>query len=125
LPDSAPGAILRARIRPDYWLTAGMGESVNVMVEGRDIYAPIKADKGVNAAYFEAAGKLVASGHLWSENQKQMAYKPLVVSQASGRGVVVGFTADPNFRGMQDGMNLLFLNAVFRGPGHARAASEE
>jgi hypothetical protein len=51
-----------------------------------------------------------------------MAYKPLVVTSTSGRGVVVGFTEDPNFRAMLDGMNVLFLNAVFRGPAHARGA---
>ena len=27
LPDSVPGAIARVRIRPDYWLTAGMGDT--------------------------------------------------------------------------------------------------
>jgi hypothetical protein len=122
LPDSAPGALARARVRPDFWLTAGVAESVNTMVEGRAIYTPVKADKGVNAVYFDAADKLLASGYLWSENRKQMAYKPLVVTSTSGRGVVVGFTEDPNFRGMLDGMNVLFLNAVFRGPAHARAA---
>ena len=122
LPDSAPGALARARIRPDFWLTAGVAESVNAMVEGRAIYTPVKADKGVNAVYFDAADKLLASGYLWSENRKQMAYKPLVVTSTSGRGLVVGFTEDPNFRGMLDGMNVLFLNAVFRGPAHARGA---
>jgi hypothetical protein len=125
LPDSAPGDILRARIRPDYWLTAGMGASVNAMIEGRAIFTPIKEDKGVNAAYFDAPDKLVASGYLWDENRKQMAFKPLVVSATSGRGIVVGFTADPNFRAMSDGMNILFLNAVFRGPAHARATGGE
>jgi hypothetical protein len=125
LPDSAPGTILRVRVRPDHWLTAGAGESVNVMVEGRAIYSPVKADQGINAAYFEAADKLVASGHLWSENRKQLAYKPMLVTQNVGRGVVVGFTHDPNFRAMQDGMNVLFLNAVFRGPAHVRAAATE
>ncbi len=122
LPDSAPGAIARARIRPDFWLTNGVAESVNAMVEGRAIYTPVKADKGVNAVYFDAADKLLASGYLWSENRKQMAYKPLVVTSTSGRGLVVGFTEDPSFRAMLDGMNVLFLNAVFRGPAHARAA---
>ena len=93
LPDSVPGAIARVRIRPDYWLTAGMGDSVYTMVEGRAIYAPVKADKGINAAYYDAADKLVVSGHLWAENKKQMAFKPLVVSGTSGRGVVVGLHA--------------------------------
>jgi hypothetical protein len=125
LPDSAPGDILRARIRPDYWLTAGTGDSVNAMVEGRAIFTPIKEDKGINAAYFDAPDKLVASGYLWTENRKQMAFKPLVVSATSGRGIVVGFTVDPNFRAMTDGMNILFLNAVFRGPAHARTTGGE
>ncbi len=125
LPDSAPGAIVRAHVRPDIWLTAGLGDSVNVMVEGSAIYAPVRADRGINAVYFEAADKLVASGYLWAENRKQMAFKPLVVTTNAGRGVVVGFTVDPNFRAMQDGMNLLFLNAVFRGPAHARGFGEE
>ena len=60
LPDSVPGAIARVRIRPDYWLTAGMGDTVYTMVEGRAIYAPVKADKGINAAYFDAAHALSA-----------------------------------------------------------------
>ena len=124
-PDSAPGAILRARVQPGSWLTAGAGETVNAMVTGSAIYSPVKTDQGVNAVYFEPADQLVAGGFLWDENRRQMAYKPLVVTQDSGRGVVVGFTADPNFRGMLDGMNTLFLNAVFRGPAHARAAATE
>jgi hypothetical protein len=41
LPDSVPGAIARARVKPDFWLTAGLGETVYTMVEGRAIYAPI------------------------------------------------------------------------------------
>jgi hypothetical protein len=120
LPDSVPGAIARVRVRPDYWLTAGLGDTVYTMVEGRAIYAPVKTDKGINAAYYESADKLVASGYLWAENQKQLAFKPLVVSGTSGHGVVVGFTQDPNFRAISDGLNMLFLNAIFRGPAHAR-----
>jgi hypothetical protein len=125
LPDSAPGTIVRARTRTDFWLTAGVAETVNAMAEGRAIFSPIKMDKGINAAYFEAPDKLVASGYLWSENRKQMAFKPLVVTANSGRGVVVGFTLDPNFRGMEDGLNVLFLNAVFRGPAHIRMMGGE
>jgi hypothetical protein len=54
-----------------------------------------------------------------------MAFKPVVVSGTSGRGIVVGFTQDPSFRAISDGMNLLFLNAVFRGPAHTRGAVTE
>jgi len=65
-------------------------------------------------AIFEAPDRLLASGYLWEENRRQMAYKPLVIAQPLGRGIVIGFTADPNFRGHLDGLNVLFLNAVFR-----------
>ena len=56
---------------------------------------------------------------------RSMREAPLTLTtlaNTSGRGLVVGFTEDPNFRAMLDGMNVLFLNAVFRGPAHARAA---
>ena len=120
LPDSVPGVLLRARLDSNHWLAAGAAETVTALVQGRGIYAPIKLDKGANAAYFDAADKLLASGYLWEENRKQLAYKPLLVVQPEGRGFVIGFTADPNYRAYIDGMNVLFLNAVFRGPAHAR-----
>ena len=121
-PDSAPGVLARARFDPHHWMAAGAGESVNALVSGRAIYTPVKIDKGVNAAYFDAPDKLLASGYLWEENRKQLAFKPLIIVQPEGRGTVIGFTADPNFRAYMDGMNVLFLNAVLRGPAHARPA---
>ncbi len=119
-PDTAPGALVKARLDPDHWLTAGLAETVTALVQGRAIYTPIKLDKGVNAAVFLGPDKLLASGYMWEENRKQLAYKPLVVVQREGRGVVVAFTADPNFRAYMDGLSLLFINAVFRGPAHTR-----
>jgi hypothetical protein len=124
-PDSIPGALLRAQIDPDHWLGAGAGETVTAMVVGRNIFTPIKIDKGVNVAVFQPADKVLASGYLWEDGRKQMAYKPLVIAQAKGHGVVIAFTADPNYRGYLDGMNILFLNAVFRGPAHVRPVGSE
>jgi hypothetical protein len=94
-------------------------------VQGQHIFTPIRLDKGVNAAVFPAANELLASGYLWEENRKQYAFKPLIVVQKEGRGHVVGFAADPNFRAYQDGMNVLFLNAVFRGAAHSRPSASE
>ncbi len=125
LPDAATGAIVRASLDEDHWITAGLGKTVNVLVEGRAIFTPVKLDKGVNAAFFQAPDQLLLSGHLWEENRKQMAYKPFVVVQRDGRGLVVGFTADPNFRAYVDGLNILFLNAVFRGAARATPAPGE
>ncbi len=40
--------------------------------------------------------------------------------QSHGRGLVIGFAADPNYRAYLDGLNVIFLNAVFRSPARAR-----
>jgi hypothetical protein len=94
---------------------------VYAMVSGASIFTPIRIDHGVNAVTFAAPDQVLASGYMWDEYRKQLAYKPLVVVSHNGRGVVVGFTADPNYRAAIDGLNLLFLNAVFRGPAHGGA----
>jgi len=107
-------------VNTEHWVTAGLPDMVTVLASGRAIFTPIKLDKGVNAASFVGPDQLLASGYIWEQNRKQLAYKPFVVVQRSGRGNVIGFTEDPNFRGYMDGLNLLFLNAVFRGPAHAR-----
>ena len=124
-PDTAPGAILRARIDPEHWLTAGLKETIDVLSQGRLIFTPIKLDKGVNAAIFQGSDQVVASGYLWKENRDQIAHKPLAIVQRQGRGIVIGFTADPNYRGYTDGAELLFMNAVFRSSGHVGASPNE
>jgi hypothetical protein len=122
LPDAVAGVLVKATIDQEHWMGAGAGEPVYAMVDGRAIFTPIKLDKGVNAAVFAAGEELVASGYMWEENRKQLGLKPLIIVQREGRGNIIAFTADPNFRAFLDGMNVLFLNAVLRGPAHARPA---
>lgn len=117
VPDAVAGVLVKAKVDPETWVTAGLPETLNVLVDGRNIYAPLKRDKGVNAVVYEAPDKLLLSGYLWEENRKQLAFKPFLVLSNEGRGAVVGFTADPNFRAFMDGLNVAFLNAVFRFPG--------
>ncbi len=120
LPDSIPGVLVSASIDSDHWLSAGVAETLRVLVRGRAVYQPITLDKGVNVATFDGPDDLLASGYLWEENRKQLAHKPFVIIQPRQRGFVIGFTADPNFRAFADGLNVLFMNAVFRAPMHAR-----
>ncbi len=119
-PDSVGGVLVRATVDPDHWLGAGVAETINVLVRGPDIYAPIARDKGTNVARFVAADELLASGYLWEENRRQLAFKPFAVVEDSGRGFVVSFTQDPNVRAYLDGLNVIFMNAIFRGSAHAR-----
>ena len=118
LPTGLHGALVRAKVDREQWITAGVPEQVYAMVTGPAIYTPIKIDRGVNAVSFAGAEQVLAGGYMWDEYRKQLAYKPLVIVARSGRGNVIAFTADPNYRASLDGMNLLFLNAVFRGQAH-------
>ena len=125
LPDPVQGVLVHASVDPELWITAGLPSSLYVLVNGRNIYTPIRQDKGINAVVFEAPDKLLAAGYIWEENRKQLAYKPVVLVQPEGRGAVVGFTADPNFRAYMDGLNVLFLNSIFRYAGGTRVAGAE
>ncbi len=126
LPDAVAGVLVKAKVDPETWVTAGLPETLNVLVDGRAIYSPVKRDRGINAAIYAAPEQLLASGYLWDENRKQLAFKPFIVIGNEGRGAVVGFTSDPNFRAFMDGLNVAFLNAVFRFPGApARGGAEE
>ncbi|MEO8024871.1 MAG: hypothetical protein ABI823_00275, partial [Bryobacteraceae bacterium] len=82
-------------------------------------FTPIKIDRGVNAVSFAGPDEVLASGYMWDEYKKQLAHKPFVIVQREGRGYVIGFTSDPTYRAYLDGLGMLFVNAVFRGPAHA------
>lgn len=118
-PDSIPGVLVRASVDSDHWLASGVGDTLNVLVRGSDIYTPTKLNNGSNVSWFKGADELLASGHLWEENKKQLAFKPFVVAENKGNGIVIGFTQDPTVRAYMDGLNLIFMNAIFHGAAQA------
>ncbi|MDX1625522.1 MAG: M14 family zinc carboxypeptidase [Wenzhouxiangellaceae bacterium] len=118
-PDSVAGVLVRAVVDADHWLAAGVADTVNVLVRGDRVFQPMSRDQGRNVARFAEADELLASGHLWKENREQLAFKPFVVTQRHGRGIVVGFTEDPAVRAYLDGLNMLLVNAVLRAPSYS------
>jgi hypothetical protein len=120
LPDSLSGVLLRTEVLSEHWLAAGVASSLNVLAWSTDIYTPIRLDSGVNVARFSSPDDLLASGYMWEENRKQLAFKPFAVVQPSGRGFVIAFTYDPTIRAYLDGLNVIFANSIFRGAAHAR-----
>ncbi len=119
-PDSIPGILLRATTDPDHWLAAGVAPELNILASGSEIYAPLRLDQGANVVRFAGPDDLLAAGYIWDENRAQLAYKPAVVAQSLGSGQLIGFAHDPSARGFMRGLDVLFLNAVFRGPSHTR-----
>lgn len=118
LPPSVAGAIVRVTLDQEHWLSNGYDGDAYVMVSSRNIFTPLKLDKGTNIGLYMAEDRLVASGFMWEDSKKQLPNKAYVIHQAVGRGHVVAFAEDPNFRALFDGLNVLFLNGVFFGPAH-------
>lgn len=121
-PDSIAGALVSARVDGEHWLGAGAAETVYVLYEGNDVYAPLRLDDGANVARFDAPGALLASGEMWPENRDQLAFKPFVAIEEHGAGYMLAFTADPTSRALMDGLEVLFANAIFRASAKATPA---
>lgn len=117
-PVSTSGALVRADIDTEHWLAAGSGKTLHVMVEGSRVFAPITLDKGRNVATYATGDDAVAAGLVWPEARTQLGNKAAVIAQPRGRGHVIAFAEDPNFRAFMEGTELLFINAVLLGPAH-------
>ncbi|WP_421789738.1 M14 metallopeptidase family protein [Hyphobacterium sp.] len=115
-PDSSPGALLNVTANADSFLSAGYTDGAAAMVTGSDIYTAVPLDEADTVLRFAGPDELVASGHLWEENQAQIAFKPFLVSRRSGAGFVIAFTQDPTARAYQAGLDLALLNAVILAP---------
>ena len=49
-----------------------------------------------------------------------MAFKPYLMTQLNGDGMVIGFAHDPSTRAYLDGLDLLLANAVIVAPARVR-----
>jgi hypothetical protein len=120
LPDTLPGALLNVVGEPDHFLSAGYDDGAVVLATGSQIFTPVGRDKGVNVLRFAAPGNLIASGYVWDENRRQLAYKPYLMAQPQGRGLVIGFAHDPSTRAYLEGLDLMIANAVLVAPSRVR-----
>ncbi|MFP4277341.1 MAG: M14 family zinc carboxypeptidase [Wenzhouxiangella sp.] len=119
-PDSVSGVLVRAEVDEEHWLGAGIAETVQVLVRGDRIFAPLDRDQGATVARYAGPDQLLASGQLWEENRRQLAYKPFVVVQRRQLGVVIGFTEDPAVRAYLDGLQGLLANATLRAASYSQ-----
>ena len=118
-PEDVPGVLANVVADTDHWLSSGYDAAV-ALYTGSGIYQPLNAADGTNVFRFAGADDLVASGYLWEENRAQLAYKPFVMVQPEGAGMVIGFTQSPVTRAYLNGLDLLLANAILFGPSHTR-----
>jgi len=72
---------------------------------------------GKNLVTFADAKGLVVSGYCWPETLALLPGRASVLYQSSGRGHLVAFADDPNYRAFSPPLQRFFFNAVFFGSG--------
>lgn len=114
-PESVPGAILNVVLDREHWLAAGTDGRIGSLVESDRIFTPITLDRGRNVGRYEEVDDLVAGGIVWEDVRPQLANKAWLVHQPEGRGDLVAFAEDPNYRAYAEASGLTFVNAVLLG----------
>jgi hypothetical protein len=118
LPAGVPGAIVRLTGDTLSPLLAGIRDTeFPALVSADRIYGPPRDLRAGEAVVrFAALPRLRLAGYLWPEVPARLAESVYLWTERAGRGRVIGFAGDPNFRDGWRGLLPLFANAVFLGP---------
>ena len=118
LPMDVPGAIVRAQADTLSFLTIGVAErELPVLVFSDRVYrAPRDVRYGEVVLRYAAEPRLRIAGYLWPEVPARLAESPYLWTERIGRGRVIAFAGDPNFRAMWRGLLPVFANAALLGP---------
>ncbi len=116
-PEQTPGAVVRTLLDTNHWLSSGTDGEIGVLVEGSRVLSPIALDRGTNVGRYASVDDLVLGGIVWDDAKPQLAHKAFLVHQPMGRGQLIAFAEDPNYRAYAEATQLLFINAVLLGPG--------
>ena len=116
-PENVPGAILKVILDQNHWLSAGTDGEIGVLVVGSRVFSPMTLDDGTNVGRYGPVDDLVLSGVVWEEARPQLASKAFLMHEGRGRGQIISFAEEPNYRAYTEATQLLFMNAVLLGPG--------
>jgi len=118
VPEAVPGAIFRATADRTSPLTFGYEDAtVPVLIDSAYFFRPSK--EGTNALVFVTEGKepLRIAGFVWPDNTERLLKGTAhVIDEPTGRGHVVLFAEDPNFRGFWRSLTKMFFNSFLFQP---------
>ena len=107
--ENLPGTIFRVSVDPRHPLGFGYRGDTRVLKTGSG--ALDLGPQGSNVALFVDQPRV--SGYASQENITHLEETPYLVAEPLGRGHVVLYVEDPNFRLFWYGLNRLFLNSLF------------
>jgi hypothetical protein len=108
---------MRARLDRRTPLTYGYEQdALPVLVDSAYFFRPSK--EGTNAVVFgaEAAQPLHVAGFVWPTTESLLRGTAYVIDEPAGRGHVVLFAEDPNFRAIWRSTTRLFFNSFLFQP---------
>ncbi len=112
---SPSGVVLRARTDPNAWITAGAPSELPVFYAGPQVlYAKPPVRTAVRLA---PADQLRLSGLVWPEARERLSHAAWLTVERLGRGQVILFATQPNFRSFWQSGARLLANAIVLGPG--------
>jgi len=116
------GAILRANLDSEHWLTSGLTERVPVILYTN--FAFLSRPPVETAARLSEADKLRLSGLLWPEARKRWKETAYLTREGLGKGQIILFASEPHFRAYFHGSGRLLANAILLGPGFGTRRTE-
>ena len=106
---------MRGEVDTEDWLAFGVHDKLPVLVStdvalmsGSSVTTPVR---------FADAGNLRLSGLLWPEARQRWASTAWATRETKGKGQLILFATDPDFRAYNWGTRALFANALLYGPG--------
>ena len=119
---STPGSLFRVRVNDGSPLAAGVGPFAWTLDDARYVLSS-GAGAGIPLRYPDAGSSdFFVSGQ--ADGAAALGGRPAATDERVGRGRVVAFGFDPNFRAFADGTEKLLRNAVFGAdPATARASA--
>ncbi len=115
-PQYTPGAMVRIRIRPHSFLGYGVEKDLAAQVRSSSLYTPYDDNPRQNVGQYADLEELRLSGFMWPDTEKLLAGKIYLAAESLGRGNLIMFAEDPNYRAAFPGLHKLFLNCVTLGP---------
>jgi hypothetical protein len=109
------GAIMRVDLDAEHWLVFGAGNKVPALMFTSVAF--LTKDPVQTPARFAGSKELRLSGLLWPEAAERWAKTAYATRERKGKGQIILFAGEPNFRACFLGTERLLLNALFLGPG--------
>lgn len=117
------GAILKTELDEEHWLNFGCGSRLPAMFNNSYVFlSKLPVQTPVRISGYDS---IRLSGLLWPEAKERLENSAFSTRESNGRGQIILFANEPNFRSYFYGTARLLLNAVLLGPGYGASQPVE